>query len=148
MQPGRRDRAAGNAALELVILAPVVVLLIGLVIAAGRTSVANGSVAAAARDAARQASISRTPGAAMAAATSSARADLAREGLDCTPAPDVSVQVAGPNTGFNAPVGQPATVSATVSCQVPLADLLLPGVPGSKLLTATFTSPLDPFRGR
>jgi Flp pilus assembly protein TadG len=144
MQPGRPDREAGNAALELVILAPVVVLLIGLVIAAGRTSVANGSVAAAARDAARQASISRTPGAAMAAATSSAMAELAREGLDCTRAPDVNVQVAG----FSTPVGQPATVSATVSCDVPLADLLLPGVPGSKLLTATFTSPLDPFRGR
>ena len=43
---------SGNAALELLILAPVILGLIGLVIAAGRTSVAQGSVDAAARDAA------------------------------------------------------------------------------------------------
>ncbi len=58
----------GNAALELLILAPVILALIGLVIAAGRTSVAQGSVDAAARDAARQASISLTAGAAREAA--------------------------------------------------------------------------------
>jgi Flp pilus assembly protein TadG len=52
IQSSRRDRDAGNAALELVILAPVILFLLGLVIAAGRTSVAQGSVAAAARDAA------------------------------------------------------------------------------------------------
>ena len=50
---GRAD--SGNAALELVVLAPVLLALLGLVIAAGRTSVAQGSVDAAARDAARQA---------------------------------------------------------------------------------------------
>ena len=60
IHPSLRDDA-GNAALELVILAPVILFLLGLVIAAGRTSVAQGSVAAAARDAARQASISLTP---------------------------------------------------------------------------------------
>jgi len=144
MQPARRQRDAGNAALELLILAPVVLLLISLVIAAGRTSLAQGSVQAAARDAARQASISRTPAAAAAAATTSATAELAQEGLDCVPAPIVSVDV----TQFTVPVGQPATVTATVSCSVPLSDLLLPGTPGSKSLSASFTSPLDPFRGR
>jgi Flp pilus assembly protein TadG len=55
--PGGRER--GNAALEIVILGPVLLFLFGLLIAAGRTSIAQGSVAAAARDAARQASISR-----------------------------------------------------------------------------------------
>ncbi len=53
-RPRRGDR--GNAALELVILAPVIVLLIGMVVAAGRTTIAQGSIDAAARDAARQAS--------------------------------------------------------------------------------------------
>jgi Flp pilus assembly protein TadG len=146
MQPARRERDVGNAALELVILAPVVLLLISFVIAAGRTSIAQGSVQAAARDAARQASIARTLGAAIAAAQASAQAELAQEGLDCSPAPLVRVRAA---TAF-APgkIGQPATVSATVICHVPLSDLLLPGVPGSKILTANFTSPLDPYRGR
>jgi hypothetical protein len=44
--------------------------------------------------------------------------------------------------------GQLGNVSATVICRVPLSDLVLPGTPGSRTLTATFTSPLDPFRGR
>lgn len=57
----RRQGEDGNAALELVILAPVLLALLGLVIAAGRTSIAQGSVDAAARDAARQASIALPP---------------------------------------------------------------------------------------
>ena len=141
--PARRGpRDEGNAPLELVILAPVVFLLLAFVVAAGRTSIAQGSVAAAARDAARQASISLTPGAAQTAALSSAMTALGQNGLDCRPV--VTVDTAG----FGIPVGQPATVSATVTCTVSLSDLLVPGLPGSRTLTATFTSPLDPFRER
>jgi Flp pilus assembly protein TadG len=145
MTPGRRDREAGDAALELVILAPIIVFLISLVIAAGRTSLANGSVAAAARDAARQASISRTFAAAQASAQASARALLAQEGLHCSPPPLVRVNAAA---FVSSRPGQLAHVSATVICRIPLSDLILPGTPGSRTLTASFTSPLDPFRGR
>jgi Flp pilus assembly protein TadG len=133
----------GNAALELVILTPVILGLIGFVIAAGRTSVAQGSVDAAARDAARQASLAVSPAAAQLAATSSAIAALRADGLDCKPV--VSVDVA---QGFATPLGQPAQVSASVSCTVSLSDLLVPGIPGSRSLTAHFTSPLDPYRSR
>jgi Flp pilus assembly protein TadG len=139
----RPDRSAGNAALELVILAPVLLLLVSLVIAAGRTSLAQGSVSAAARDAARQASISRTAGQARISARAGALGELAQQGLHCAPA-SVRVDLAG----FAVPIGLPATVSVTVTCQVKLADLLLPGVPGSKVLRAKFVSPLDPYRGR
>lgn len=137
---GGRD--AGNAALELVVLAPVLIFVLGLVIAAGRTSTAQGAVDAAARDAARQASISLTPAAAQAAALSSASAALGQDDLRC--APVVSVDT----SQFSVPVGQPATVTATVTCNVRLSDLLVPGLPGSHTLTATFTSPLDPYRER
>ena len=52
-------------------------------------------------------------------------------------------------TGFSVPVGEPAQVSATVTCAVRLSDLTaVPGMPGSRALTATFTSPLDPYRAR
>jgi Flp pilus assembly protein TadG len=142
----RGDREAGNAPLELVLIAPVVLALIALLIAAGRTSVAEGSVQAAARDAARQASIARTPQQAIQDASASAQAELAQEGLDCTPAPTVSAP--GAATAFGAPLGQPADVTATVTCWVPLSDLVLPGLPGRKRLTASFSSPLDPYRGR
>ena len=46
------------------------------------------------------------------------------------------------------PVGLPAHVTAMVWCRVPLSDLLVPGMPGSRLLSYRFTSPLDPFRER
>jgi hypothetical protein len=146
--PSRRghNRAAaddGNAPLELVILAPVILALIGLVIAAGRTAVAQSSVDAAARDAARQASISLSPAAARLAALASANAALRADGLHCKPVVTLNLQ-----PGFSTPVGQPAQVSASVSCRVPLSDLLVPGVPGSRRLTAGFTSPLDPYRSR
>jgi Flp pilus assembly protein TadG len=142
MRRGRNAAENGNAALELVILAPVLLALIGLVIAAGRTSLAQGSVAAAARDAARQASISRSPADAESSATLSAQTALSGDGLNCQP------EVIVDTSGFGVPLGQPAQVSATVICDVSLGDLWLPGLPGSKRLSATFTSPLDPYRGR
>lgn len=143
ISPRGSGRDAGNAALELVVLAPVILFLLGLMIAAGRTSIAQGAVEAAARDAARQASISLTPDAAEAAAQSSARAALSQDGLDCNPVVHVDTREFNP-----ARVGLPATVTATVWCRVPLSDLVVPGMPGSRLLWFTFKSPLDPFRER
>ena len=138
----RQRTADGTAALELVILAMILLGLLGLVIAAGRTSLAQGSVDAAARDAARQASIALTPGAASLAALASATAALRHDGLDCRPV--VSIDTAG----FAAPPGQPAMVWATVTCTVPLSDLALPGLPGNLTMRARFGSALDIYRSR
>jgi TadE-like protein len=143
MSSRERGREDGNAALELLVPAPVILFLLGFVIAAGRTSIAQGAVDAAARDAARQASISLTPAAAEAAAQASARAALSQDGLDCNPQVFVDTSQFIPQD-----VGHPASVTATVKCRVPLSDLVVPGMPGSRLLTFQFTSPLDPFRER
>ncbi len=132
----------GSAALELVVLAPVLLALLGLVIAAGRTSVAQSSVDAAARDAARQASIALSPSAAQLAGQASARAALRQDGLDCDPVISIDTE------GFSVPPGQPAVVSATVTCAVPLSSLYLPGLPGSKTMSSAFSSPLDVYRER
>ena len=138
----RDDR--GNAPLELVLIAPIILILIGLMIAAGRTSIAQGAVDAAARAAARQASIAPTEGVAEQAALSGAMAALRSDGLDCQP----TVFLPGIGFAFGTRPGQPAQVHARVVCVVRLSDLVVPGVPGSIRLTATFTSPLDPFRSR
>ena len=143
---GRRRTSGadrGNAALELVILAPILLALLSLVIAAGRTTVAQGSVDAAARDAARQASIALTPSAARTAGLVSARAALRQDGLDCSPAIVIDT-----SQFTSVPVGQPAAVTAIVTCAVPLANLALPGLPGTARLSARFTSPLDTYRTR
>ncbi len=134
--------ADGSAALELVILVPVLLGLLGLVIAAGRTSLAQGSVDAAARDAARQASIALTPLAAKSAGTASATEALRQDGLGCRPI--VSINLAG----FRTAPGQPAMVWATVTCTVSLSSLALPGLPGSYTMQARFGSPLDIYRSR
>lgn len=139
---GRFGPDDGSAALELILLAPVLLALLGLVIAAGRTTIAQGAVDAAARDAARQASIFLTPTAAETAAQTSARAALREDGLNC--APNVVTDI----SQFAIPPGHPATVTASVSCTVSLSDLTVPGLPGSVRLQATFTSPLDIYRSR
>ncbi len=141
MRPSTDDR--GSATVELVILAPTLLLFLLLAIYAGRVAMARQSVHAAAADAARSASIARTEGAAAGNARAAADATLAAEGLRCQ-ATQVDVDI----SAFGAPVGVPGTVAATVSCTVDLTDLTVPGVPGSRQLTATVASPLDTYRER
>jgi Flp pilus assembly protein TadG len=139
----RRRGDRGSATLELAILAPGLLALLAVLIGVGRTQHAHQAVESAARDAARQASIARDPGTATSQATTSAQAALSREGLRC--APSVTIDTAG----LNRAVGTSATVSARVTCQLPLSDLLLlPGLPGSVVVEGRFSSPIDPFRGR
>lgn len=127
--------------LELVILAPVLIIALLFVIAAGRIAQAHQAVEAAARDAARQASIARDPATARTAATSSAQATLTREGLSCP------AQVSVDTSGFARPVGQSATVTAHVTCTFRLTDVAADGV-ANTTITATFASPIDPYRSR
>jgi hypothetical protein len=61
MNDRRHPRDGGNVTLEAVVLTPALLMFIALIIAAGRVTLAGGSIEAAARDAARQASIARDP---------------------------------------------------------------------------------------
>jgi hypothetical protein len=49
-------------------------------------------------------------------------------------------------SGFAAPPGAPALVTVVVSCTVDLSDIGVAGLPGSRTLRDTATSPLDPAR--
>jgi Flp pilus assembly protein TadG len=138
---GVPTRERGALSLELAILAPVLLMFLLLMIGAGRIYLSGRTVDNAARDAARAASLQRSATAAQATALQVASSTLATEGIHCT---NTSVDV--PTDGFNAPLGQPAAVTVTVSCQVNLSDVALPGFPGTKLLTGTFTSAIDPYR--
>lgn len=139
---GRNERG-GAVAIESVLLVPAVMLMAALITAGFRITVAADAVENVAGASARAASIARTAGQAQQDARSVANSSLATAGLECAPS---SVQV---NTaGFGVPVGQPASVSVTVSCRAPLADLLVPGLGGSRLLEAASSSPLDTYRGR
>jgi Flp pilus assembly protein TadG len=131
---------AGNAVVETAILAPLFILLLAGLLVVMRAAHGSAVVAQAAADAARQASIARTADQAQAAARTSAMSTLHDRGLQCTPSVRLDL------SGFNRPVGQPATVSARVTCVIQLSDLALPSMPGSRTVTKTHRSPIDPYR--
>ena len=138
MSSSARDER-GSSILEAALIIPVLLLFVVMVIAASRVVVAHNSVSAAAGAAARAASLERGAGAATAAGQNVATSTLA--GSYCTPVVSVSGD-------FDAPVGTSATAKATVSCQVSLSDLLLPGLPGSVTISSSGTSVIDRYRGR
>lgn len=137
---GRRDR--GSATLELVLWAPGLLLMIGLLTVAGRVNTANAAVEQAASDAARTASSARTAAGARAMALASAEKTLAAQGLQCT-----GTTVVLDTSGFGSRPGQSATVTATVTCPVRLSDLSVP-LPGTRTVSHTATSSIDTFRER
>jgi hypothetical protein len=132
----------GNTVVEAAILVPLLITFLAALLLADRIRHASAAVTQAAADAARQASIARTPQQALADATSGAQATLHQQGLHCTP--QVSVDV----SGFSKPVGRPAIVTARVTCTERLSDITLPGMPGSRTVTKIHRSPLDVYRGR
>ena len=139
----RLRRDDGSASIELAIVAPAILTMLALAIIAGRANLAQQAIDSAAFDAARSASLARTEGAARSEALSAATTTLSSLGVACR---NISVTV--DTSGFRRPVGQPATVTATVACRADFSDVALPGLPGSKRLTANFTSPLDTYRSR
>ena len=133
----------GSTTLELAILAPVLLVLLGLVIVGGRVAAAGSAVEQASAAGARAASLARDARSATAEAEQVARDSLRAQGVECQPF-GLRVDTAG----FAVRVGQPATVSVDVSCSVPVADLGVPGMAGTRAVKASTTSALDRYRGR
>jgi Flp pilus assembly protein TadG len=133
---GRDD--SGSAPVELV-LAAVMLIPVTLVILYGaRASALDLRVESAAAAAARAASLQSSPVAASAAATSAAEANIEDAGLNCA-SHHVEVTTANLHPG--------GSVTATVSCVVPISDLV-PGAPvGSYRSSATVTEVVDTYRG-
>ncbi|MEU6826283.1 TadE/TadG family type IV pilus assembly protein [Streptomyces atriruber] len=129
----RDDR--GLSTVEVVILAPVMILFILVLVAFGQLVDGRGAIDGAARDAARAGSIQKEHGTAMAEARRAARADLA----DVCSGP---VSVVQKSDGFDEDVDPFFTVE--VSCEV--RGLAMLGLDIPTTLEATFSSPLDPYR--
>lgn len=130
-------------AVELALLAPALVLVLGLLVAGGRLWFARTAVVEAAHTSARAGSIARSAAEARARGTEAGRQSLSTAGLRCA---DQAVEVG--IAGFAVPVGTPATVTADVRCRVAFADVFLPGMPGSIDLAAQGASALDTYRSR
>jgi hypothetical protein len=74
-------------------------------------------------------------------ATASATDALADRNLHCA-----DVQVTVDTSGFSSAPGAPTAVTVDVACTVDLSDIGVAGLPGSRILRDTATSPLDPAR--
>ncbi|GAA3044272.1 pilus assembly protein [Streptomyces roseofulvus] len=144
---GKGDRLRGDrgdVAIEAVVVVPLLLALALVVIAGARLSLAGQTVDAAAQAAARAASLERTPQAGQSAAQAAAATVLAQDDQPCT-----SSSVRAATSGLGTPLGETSTVTVTVSCRVPIGDLLLfGGGPGVRTMTASFTSVVDTYRGR
>jgi Flp pilus assembly protein TadG len=123
----------GLSTIEVVILAPVMIMFILVLVAFGQLVDGRGALDGAARDAARSGSIQKDHATAMAEARKAAEADL----TDICSGP---VTVTQTSAGF-----EPDTIfSVEVSCEV--RGLAMLGLDIPTTLTSTFSSPLDPFR--
>lgn len=127
----------GSAAVELVLVTPVLLVLMMFALVAGRFALARNQVTEAARDAAREASTWPT-------AQAAARAGVQR-GLDSLNAGKVSCQqpVVVIDTSELRPGGE--TV-ADVTCTVALDDVVGLHLAGSRTFHARAVSVVDTFR--
>ena len=135
-QPGRlaagRDR--GLSTIEVVILAPIMILFILILVAFGQLVDGRGAVDGAARDAARAGSIQRNGSVAMSEALAAAKADLGDTCVDGTLAVKQTSPGFDPDTLF----------TVEVSCTIRGLGSL--GLNINKTITSSASSPLDPYR--
>jgi hypothetical protein len=128
-----RIKDLGSMAVEMVLLAPVMVAFLLLVIAFGRFVAVRGEVEAASRDAVRAASLERTGDAAADSAGRTANASLAGR-WRCD-----EVQLGGDFAAGG-------TITVHLECDVPLSGLGLLGLPGSVTVDGESSAPLDLYR--
>jgi Flp pilus assembly protein TadG len=133
----------GSASVELTLIVPALVLMLGLIVAGGRVWFARTTVNEAAHSAARAASLAGSAAEAATVGRSAGNHSLSTGGLRCSSS-SVTVNVGA----FGVPVGTPGTITAAARCRVAFADLLLRGLPGSIELTAAGASALDTYRSR
>lgn len=124
----------GVSTIEVVILAPIMILFILILVAFGQLVDGRGAVDGAARDAARAGSIQHDQSIAMDQAIAAAKADL---GDTCV---DGSLEVHQTSAGFEAGTFYTVQVSCTIRG---LGSL---GLDIKKTLTSSASSPLDPYR--
>jgi Flp pilus assembly protein TadG len=132
-----RREESGSATIELVLLTPLLVVILMFVVVLGRIGSARADVDAAARDAARAASLARNTASALGAGQSAARAALHEGGVTCR---QLAVTVSTDEFRSD------GAVSAQVSCTVEVADLGALGIGLARTITATHTAPVDRYR--
>ena len=129
----------GAVSTEMAVLTPLLIGLMLLVVYAGRVAQAESSVANAAHEAARAASLQANLEAAQIAAHETAAANVRIGAVSCR---RLEVTVDSDRTTFVAG-GQ---VAVSVSCTAAFGDIAMLTVPGSQTFTATAVEVIDRYR--
>ena len=134
----RAGGEGGSVSVEIVALAAVLILAMWLVsVFALRLMLAHSQVDAAARDAARAASIAPSGRGARTSAASAATATLAGANPQCR-----TVETTVDAVDFRAG----GTVRVQVRCALRLSDLGLLGLRTTRTVSASYLAPIDEFR--
>jgi Flp pilus assembly protein TadG len=137
MTRGRPRDEIGSLTVELVVITPVLFVMALTVIVFGRISEARQQVVAASRAAAEAAAVQPNAASAQSGAADTAVLAGFSSSHTCVHA------VVTTNVDHFYPGGY---VSVTVTCQVSLADVGVPGLPGTTTITSSSTAPIDPYR--
>ena len=137
MTPGRRRDDRGSLTVELVVLTPVLLVMALAALVFGRVSEAQQQVVEASRAGAEAAAVLPTVGTAQWVGAINAVIDLIGRTHTCA-----NVSVVTDTSRFVAG----GSVTVHVTCTVLLSDIAFPGVPGSTVVRASATAPLDPYR--
>lgn len=132
---GRDDR--GSSAIELAIMAVVLIVFALVIVGLGRMTSARFDVTSAANEAARAASLQTDSGSAVAAGRAAAARTLRDQGVSCTNL-DVSIDTSDFAVG--------GSVTAHVQCVADLSDLTLVYAPGSRTFNEDATAPIEQYR--
>jgi Flp pilus assembly protein TadG len=139
MRPSRiGDDERGSVAAELTLLMPALLMLLLFVVFCGRLAEARLRVDDAAHQAARAATIARSPTQASTDARAAAQSSLAQAGVSCRHLA-LGTQLAGFQPG--------ATLSVTLTCHLDASDLALLSLPTTIEVSARADSVLDRWRG-
>ena len=125
-------------ALEMVILAPILLILFMFLLACGRYFQTSSLLENAARDGARSASQARSLSDAQARVDQAVARTMDQAVESCKATASGTI-----TTAFTA--GQPLSVEVT--CTINYRDLGLLGIGGDTKITKKFSSSLDPYRG-
>lgn len=128
----------GSAAIEMVVLTPVLLCVLLLVVAGGRLVTAHNDVNYAAKVGARAASTAHNRALAETTGRDAVESTLAEQNVSCS---QLAVTIDASELW---PGGQ---ATATLDCNVDLSMTSLLGLPLTKSIRATFTEPVDVFVG-
>ncbi len=134
-QRGRGD--SGSLLVETIVIVPVVFMFAIVSLVFGRVSTARQEAVEAARAGAQAAAVMPDASQATMAATSNAEIVASNAPRSCAHA-SVSVDTSSFRPG--------GWIRVSVTCVILLADVAVPGIPGSATATASAVAPIDTYR--